>query len=178
MSDNAKLLVTVIILVIVMNGIVAGLMTVFFPVAGSDILKDSGIIETGKELIFNALDSLRQRTKRLEKDLFVSRVMLDSMRQQLVTKNELIKEYEKTVSELRKELEMLERREEGIKELAKTYEAMKPSELKPILEKLDDRTIVDIYFNTSARKRQNIMKALSPDRAARVTKKIAGMGVK
>lgn len=178
MSGNVKLVVVVIVLVVVLNGIIAGLMTVFFPVSGADVLKDSGIIESGKELIFNTLDSLRQRSRKLQRDLFMSQVMLDSIKQQLAAKEELIKEYEKAIDELKKELEGLKKREEGIKELAKTYEAMKPVELKPILEKLDDRTIIDVYFNTSSRKRQNIMKALSPDRAARITKKIASMGVK
>ncbi|MFP4547639.1 MAG: MotE family protein [Fidelibacterota bacterium] len=61
---------------------------------------------------------------------------------------------------------------EQIKQMAKTYESMKVSEIKPIFTQLDDETIIALYNNMSSRKRPMVLKALSTDRAAKITKKI------
>ena len=61
----------------------------------------------------------------------------------------------------------------NVRELAKTYEQMKINEMKPIFAKLDDKTIIDLYNAMSARKKPLVLKALSTDRAAVITKKLA-----
>ena len=50
---------------------------------------------------------------------------------------------------------------------------MKIAEMQPILEKLEDHTILELYENISSRNRKNILMALSAQRAARITQKIA-----
>jgi len=62
---------------------------------------------------------------------------------------------------------------EDVKQLAKTYEQMKVTEMKAIFSKLDDKTIIALYTNMSARKRPAVLKALSTDRAAKITKELA-----
>ena len=64
-------------------------------------------------------------------------------------------------------------KEAEIKQLAKTYEQMKINEMKPIFTQLDDKTIMALYNNMSARKRPMILKALSTNRAAKITKELA-----
>ncbi len=62
---------------------------------------------------------------------------------------------------------------ENIKQLAKTYERMKVSEIKPIFAKLDDETVILLYNSMSSRKRPMVIEALSSERAAKITKKLA-----
>jgi flagellar motility protein MotE (MotC chaperone) len=62
---------------------------------------------------------------------------------------------------------------ENIRELAKTYEQMKVSDMKPIFTQLDDETIIELYNAMSSRKRPMVFKALSTDRAAMITEKLA-----
>ncbi len=62
----------------------------------------------------------------------------------------------------------------SIKELAKTYDTMKPDEFKSILTNVDDETLVALYKNMSSRNRKNILIALSNDRAAHITQLLAG----
>lgn len=61
----------------------------------------------------------------------------------------------------------------SVKELAKTYEQMKINEMKPIFSQLDDQTIIDLYNAMSSRKKPMVIKALSTERAAKITKKLA-----
>ena len=43
----------------------------------------------------------------------------------------------------------------NMKELAKTYDTMKPDEFRSILENVDDKTLVSLYKNMSSRNRKN-----------------------
>lgn len=63
-------------------------------------------------------------------------------------------------------------RESRAKEMAKTLSSMKTKAMGPILNKLDDDTVVLIYKQTGKTARKNILLALSEARAAKITKKI------
>ena len=76
--------------------------------------------------------------------------------------------------ELLNKLEMAKRQVISIKDLAKTYESMKPEEMKPILSNLDDGTVIAIYNSMSGRNKKIIFKALNPKRAAEITELLAG----
>ncbi len=58
------------------------------------------------------------------------------------------------------------------KDMAKTLSSMKTKAMAPILNKLDDDTVILIYKQTSKTARKNILLALSEARAAKITKKI------
>lgn len=62
----------------------------------------------------------------------------------------------------------------SMKELAKTFDTMKPDEFKAILANVDDNTLIALYKNMSSRNRKNIFIALSNDRAAHITQLLAG----
>lgn len=63
-------------------------------------------------------------------------------------------------------------RESRAKEMAKTLSSMKTKAMAPILNKLDDDTVVLIYKQTGKTARKNILLALNETRAAKITKKI------
>jgi len=73
-----------------------------------------------------------------------------------------------------KSVQTLKNKKISIKELAKTYETMKVSEIKPILDNVDDDTVIALYKNMGTRTRKNLIKSLSGGRAAQITEKLAG----
>jgi len=170
-----KMLLVMVVIFFILSGVLTVLLTFLFPIEGGYI--GEGKIESIKnDMIYTAIDSLKKINYGLRRELFKYRVLSDSLENELSTKSALVYRYEKTIEDLKKQLEMYTVRENSIKELAKTYEAMTPEEIAPILSNVDDNTIINIYFNMTSRKRQNILRALPSDRAARLTKKIAEMG--
>ncbi|MEA3285998.1 MAG: hypothetical protein U9Q77_01295 [Candidatus Marinimicrobia bacterium] len=119
-------------------------------------------------------DSLQIIINDLTNTLFFARVTLDSLNDELSIKEGIIQGHVLQVESLKSNLQTLQDKHVSIKELAKTYETMKVAEIKPILERVDDKTIIAIYQNMSGRSRKNLMKALNSERAAHLTIKLAG----
>lgn len=117
------------------------------------------------ERLTTALDSLKRDYARVT----ASR---DSILDQINFKDNLIAQYNKTVESLKAELNQKEQTLVSIKELAKTYETMKEDDLRLILAKLDDQTILQIYANVNPRNRKNILTALNAGRAAYLTQRL------
>ena len=107
-------------------------------------------------------------------DTINTQAMIDSLNNQLMLQEEIINEYKNRNEELLNKLEMAKRQVISIKDLAKTYESMKPEEMKPILSNLDDGTVIAIYNSMSSRNKKIIFKALNPKRAAEITELLAG----
>ena len=107
-------------------------------------------------------------------DTINTQAIIDSLNNQLMLQEEIINEYKNRNEELLNKLEMAKRQVISIKDLAKTYESMKPEEMKPILSNLDDGTVIAIYNSMSGRNKKIIFKALNPKRAAEITELLAG----
>ena len=107
-------------------------------------------------------------------DTINTQAIIDSLNNQLMLQEEIINEYENRNEELLNELKLAKRQVISIKDLAKTYESMKPEEMKPILSNLDDGTVIAIYNSMSGRNKKIIFKALNPKRAAEITELLAG----
>ena len=107
-------------------------------------------------------------------DTINTQAIIDSLNNQLMLQEEIINEYQNRNEELLNKLEMAKRQVISIKDLAKTYESMKPEEMKPILSNLDDGTVIAIYNSMSGRNKKIIFKALNPKRAAEITELLAG----
>lgn len=119
-------------------------------------------------------DSLRQANADLTSDLFFSRVAIDSLNNELENKETLIAAHTAEIEALEKSVENLKQKNINIKDLAKTYETMKVTEIRPILEKVDDETVIALYKNMGSRTKKNLIQALSGVRAARITQILAG----
>ena len=136
----------------------------------------SGDEKLAKEMI----QTKQEQINLLQSELDTLRIQLadiqhvrDSLVEQSEFKDGLIREYQKTVDAMKTELAAETGKRVSIGELAKTYESMKVSEMQPILTKLDDQTVMDLYGHISIRNRKNILMALSASRAALITQKIA-----
>ncbi|NOZ74605.1 MAG: hypothetical protein GXO90_04415 [FCB group bacterium] len=121
------------------------------------------------------LDSLNNRIQELTNNLFVRSLEIDSLNEQITFKEGLITGYRKTIDKLNEQVLARNKKEINLKELAKTYESMKVADIKPILNKVDDETVMAIYRAMGARTRKSIMMALSAERAATITQKLAGI---
>lgn len=60
----------------------------------------------------------------------------------------------------------------GIRKLAKIYEAMRPEDAAPILAKLDDQTIIQLLQSMRQRQAAKILTNFDPDLAARISEGI------
>lgn len=119
-------------------------------------------------------DSLEKVIDDLKSDLFFNSVTMDSLNQELNKKDGSIAGYSSQVESLEEQVESLKSKNASIKDLAKTYETMKVADIRPILERVDDETIIALYKNMGSRSKKNLLQALSDIRAAKITKKLAG----
>ena len=140
-----------------------------------------GILLSDKQVI---IDSLSLMATEYGDSLTFLTEESDSINTLLVVKTQQIFSDSSKIAKLERDLAKLkndqiesglaaEKANEEVKQLAKTYEQMKVTEMKAIFTKLDDKTIMALYNNMSARKRPMILKALSTDRAAKITQELA-----
>jgi len=120
------------------------------------------------------IDSLNSCIEKLKSDLSFLNLTNDSLKAQSEFKNNFIEEYKKSINQLNNKLTAATKTTLSIQELAKTYESMKTEEMRPILQKVSDKTIIAIYKNMNSRKRKDILNALSSERAAAITQQLAG----
>lgn len=123
------------------------------------------------------LDSVTRRQSELE----VREQRLSEREQQLAL-------YEKDVTGKLAELEKLEGKlqeqadearansQEAADSLAKVYAAMKPADAAPILDKLDDATVLRIFKGMRAKQIGEILPLMSSDKAVLLTRSLATTG--
>ena len=135
---------------------------------------DSTVSTKKSERQGEGTDSLRSVIIQLNGDLFFTRVTIDSLNEQLGLKEDQIGRYLAEIESLESNINTLQESRTSIKDLAKTYDTMKVTDMSPILAKLDDETIIALYKNMGSRTRKNLIQALTGARAAQITKKLAG----
>lgn len=104
----------------------------------------------------------------LEKSLLSKDKQIDSLKQITAKTSEL----EQQIIKLTDELEGSKDKKARAKDMAKTLASMKSKAMAPILNKLDDKTVMLIYEQTSKTSRKDILAALKEDRAARIANKL------
>ena len=104
----------------------------------------------------------------LEDSLVLKNKQIDSLKQMAEKSSELEQEIKKLTAELKGSKD----RKARAKDMAKTLSSMKAKTMSPILNKLDDKTVMLIYEQTSKTLRKDILAALKEDRAARITNKL------
>lgn len=134
---------------------------------------DSAATDSSSPL--SLVDSLQNVIQEMKNDLFVRSLEVDSLNEQITFKDGLIAGYQKTIDDLNDQVLAMNKKELRLKDLAKTYASMKVTDMKPILKKVDDETVIAIYQAMGSRTRKSIMMALSAERAATITQKLAGI---
>ena len=118
-------------------------------------------------------DSLEVEPVSLDSLLSRREQTIDSLNKKIDLGDMTIANLTQQIEKLRETIGDMERQAMETKELAKTFDAMKTDEMRPILKQLDDVTAMSIYRNMNGRSRKKFMLALSSIRAANITKKIA-----
>lgn len=96
------------------------------------------------------------------------KAIIDSLEEIAAAKTKLEQEIERLNVLLKGKTD----KEARAKEIAKTLSSMKAKTMAPILQKLDDETIILIYQQTGKTARKDILLALSETRAAKITNKL------
>jgi flagellar motility protein MotE (MotC chaperone) len=125
--------------------------------------------------VFTKLDSITIMYDKCKEDSMSTQLKIDSLESEILFKDNLITDNIDEYKRLLDEVETLKNKSISIKVLAKTYESMKPEEMKPILSNVDDGTVIAIYQSMSNRSKKSIFKALNPKRAAKITEILAGV---
>jgi len=120
------------------------------------------------------LDSLQTINDSLTQQLTDATQRIDSLQTELQNLEQKLTAAQNQMAEMQQQLSEAQQLQVSLREVAKTYEAMKVNEMGPILQKLDDRTVIMIYRNINARKRKNLLLALPGERAAQITQKMIG----
>jgi len=123
-------------------------------------------------LEITARDSMLQIINQKDSIVLVQNQKIDSLYLLLQTRADTIRDYRRSIQQLKQSMENYTTKGENIKNLAKSYEAMRIDEMKPILEKIDNQTIIKIYQQMSSRKQMKILQALSAERAAQITRQL------
>ena len=125
-------------------------------------------------MVITVSDSLQTLVDSLSSEIFFLQLRSDSMSRELDLKAVEVETYASQYDALNDKITELRTYNVSVKDLAKTYETMKIKDIKPIIEKVDDETVIALYKNMGSRTRKNLMQSLSSVRAAQLTKKIAG----
>jgi len=104
----------------------------------------------------------------LKDSLLIKDRQIDSLKQFTAKTSE----FEQQIKKLTAELKGSKDKKARAKDMAKTLSSMKAKAMAPILNKLDDQTVMLIYEQTSKTSRKDILSALKEDRAARITNKL------
>jgi len=117
--------------------------------------------------------NLQKELTTIKKDIGKSSSVIDSLQKILASKESSLSEQKNQIEKLSESLTQKETQEKSAQDLAKTFSSMKTDEMRPILKNIDDRTIRMIYENVNSRMRKNFLLALTPQRAASLTKQLA-----
>jgi len=118
------------------------------------------------------IDSLQNAVNLYRQKLRQKDTERDSLIKVLAQKETIIESKDEKIEQIMAQLDRFVNSEANAKSLAKTFSSMKPSQIAPILKKLDDDIILSIYQNTNSRYRKNIILALSDTRAAGLSKRL------
>ncbi len=113
-------------------------------------------------------DKLKMEIDKYQQMLKKQKVTIDSLEQIAQVKTKLEQEVERLNTLLKGKSD----KEARAKEIAKTLSSMKTKAMAPILQKLDDDTIILIYQQTGKTARKDILLALSESRAAKIANKL------
>ncbi len=122
--------------------------------------------------IMNKVDSLFTLIYRYEGQHKKNTAKIDSLSRLLEKERQEAAGFTSVIEKLKKQIAEKQSKEENARELAKTFSDMKVKQLAPILNKLDDETILLIYGQMRKTARKDLLLALNEKRAAGIAEKL------
>ena len=117
-------------------------------------------------------DSLSAMLSRNKMEMTEKNRMIDSLSNELNSHQAALKKQESEVEYLSNLLNSDRDRTDKAKDIAKTFSSMETKQIAPILNRLDNETVIAIYEQMNSRTRKNILLGLPQERAALITKKM------
>ena len=139
-----------------------------------EMLADRDEIVSSKEMqaIIQEHDALLVDVDSLLAVLAQNNVALDSLERELAFGDATVKGLEGRLQVKDAELESLRQVEVNAKDMARTFATMTVTELTPIVAKLSDEVVMDIYKHTTNKRRKFLLAALGDNRAAELTNRL------
>ncbi len=124
------------------------------------------------QMITQARDSLKAEIEYLQALAASRAAKIDSLGEQVGLKDATINAFEDRVQS--KDAEIADLRDVGMnaKQMARTFATMSVDELTPIVARLSDQVVLDIYRQTANKRRKYLLTALGDDRAAAMTNRL------
>ncbi|MFC1583264.1 hypothetical protein ACFL4U_01140 [Candidatus Neomarinimicrobiota bacterium] len=146
---------------------------IFFVIEGEQETTDVELM-TNRELqtIIEQRDSLLVDVDSLETDLAHNRAIIDSLEQELSFKSATLQGVQDRLQEKDAVIASLRQAEVNAQDMARTFATMTVAEMKPIVAKLSDRVVMDIYKNTSTKRKKFLLEAMGNERAAAMASRL------
>lgn len=117
-------------------------------------------------------DSLTAMLNQNKVEITRKNLMIDSLHNELNSYQAALKKKESEVQYLSELINSNRDRTDKAKDMAKTFSSMDTKQIAPILNKLDNETVIAIYEQMNSRTKKNILLGLPQERAALITKKM------
>ena len=148
---------------------------VFFFLGEEEMMAEADLPTiTNAELqtIIQTRDSLLAERDSLQLVVGARDASVDSLGRLLALRDADVKVLDETVQQKDAEIEALRQVDVNAQEMARTFATMTLDELTPIVDKLNDQVVLDIYKHTTNKRRKFLLSALGDDRAARMTNRL------
>ena len=141
---------------------------------GEMLTEGEGEILSSKEMqaIVQERDSLLVDLDSLLSVMARNNAALDSLERELTFVGATAKTLGGRLQEKDAEIESLRRVEVNAQDVARTFATMTVAELTPIVAKLSDDVVMDIYKHTTNKRKKFLLAALGDDRAATLTSRL------
>lgn len=146
---------------------------IFFVIEGEEETTDVELM-TNRELqtIIEQRDSLLVDVDSLESELIRDQAIIDSLEQVLSFTNATLQGVQDRLQEKDAVIASLREAEVNAEDMARTFATMTVAEMRPIVTKLSDQVVMDIYKHTSTKRKKFLLDAMGNERAAALTSRL------
>jgi flagellar motility protein MotE (MotC chaperone) len=144
------------------------------PLSSEEINQLMQDLKSQRQVYLDKFAEVEKESKRVEicrKDLAKEREEIDALREEIVSQWDEIKKARTSLDKQITDLTGIE--EKNLKQLASSYEAMKPDRAAEIVAKLDEATAVKTLYLMRERSAAKVIENLDQDTAARLTERMA-----
>jgi len=147
---------------------------IFLLTGGEEMLVNGDETVSNKEMqaIVQERDSLFVDIDSLLSVMARNNASLDSLERELTFVGATAKTLGGRLQEKDAQIESLRRVEVNAQDMARTFATMTVAELTPIVARLGDDVVMDIYEHTTSKRRKFLLAALGDDRAATLTSRL------
>ncbi|UCD38459.1 MAG: hypothetical protein JSW54_03000 [Fidelibacterota bacterium] len=146
---------------------------IFFFTGDEEMLANGDFVSSEEmQVIVQKHDSLLADVDSLLVVLAQNNAAIDSLELELTYRNANLRILEENLQERDAEIESLRQVGMNAQDMAKTFATMSVAELTPIVARLSDDVVIDIYRYTTTKRRKYLLTALGDDRAAALTNRL------